>query len=341
MTRLLIGLFLLTLVPPASCQQPDMEHTPFRIGEINYFGYAGVDVAAIRAQLPLHPGDSLTFATFREEPMKAVITRITGQPPTDLNITCCDDAKRLLIYIGLGGASSHSQSTATPPHGLDHLDPEALRLYDEDMKGLERAVTAGNAGEDDSQGYMLSNDPALHQINLAMHTYAVTREAEFIRVLHMATDPRQRRVAATFLGYVLRSTTQVEALVQAVGDPDDEVRNNAVRALWVLSSSHNGQPLDMDPQPFIALLFSGKWTDRNKSSLLLFRLTENRDSKLLATLREKAMQPLIEGASWTGDPGHSDPFLVILGRIAGIPNDKLQKLVDAHDTAAIIGAAGH
>ncbi len=83
MTRLLIGLFLLTLVPSASCQQPDMEHTPFRIGEINYFGYAGVDIATVRAQLPLHPGDSLTFATFREEPMKAVITRITGQPPLD------------------------------------------------------------------------------------------------------------------------------------------------------------------------------------------------------------------------------------------------------------------
>lgn len=271
--------------------------------------------------------------------MKAVITRITGQPPTDLNITCCDDAKRLLIFIGLGGASSHSLLTAPPPHGIDHLDPEALRLYDEDMAGLERAVAVGNAGEDDSQGYMLSNDPALHEINMAMHHYAVTREAEFTRVLRIAADPRQRRAAATFLGYVARSTAQVQALVQAVADPDDEVRNNAVRALSVLLAGHNDPSVDIDPQPFIALLFSGKWTDRNKSSLLLFRLTESRDSKLLATLREKAMQPLIEGASWTGDPGHSVPFLVILGRIAGIPNDKLQKLVDAHDTAAIIGLA--
>ena len=38
-------------------------------------------------------------------------------------------------------------------------------------------------------------------------------------------------------------------------------------------------------------------------------------------------------------PGHTGAFLVILGRIAGLPDDKLQQLTDRHDSAAIIEAA--
>ncbi len=337
MKRLLIGLLLLTFAQRASCGQSDMEHT-FQVGEINYFGYAGVDLAAVRAQLPLHVGDSRTFAT-STEPIEAAIARITGQSPTEVHVVCCDEAKRLLVYIGLGGTSSRTLVAVPTPHGLDHLDPEALRLYDEDMEALVHAMAAGNGGEDDSQGYTLANDPTLHRINLAMRAFAVTREAEFIRVLQRASDSRQRVAAAAFLGYVQRSTAQVEALAQAVGDPDGDVRNNAVRALEVLSASHNGPPLAIDPQPIIAMLFSGKWSDRNKSSFLLFRLTEGRDPKLLAALRQKAMLALIEGASWSGDPGHSYAFLMILGRIAGMPEGKLQKLVATHDSAGIIAAA--
>ncbi len=72
--------------------------------------------------------------------------------------------------------------------------------------------------------------------------------------------------------------------------------------------------------------------------MFLARLTERRDPALLTALREQALQPLIEGASWSGDPGHAGAFLVILGRIAGLPDDKLQQLMDRH-SAAIIEAA--
>ena len=69
----------------------------------------------------------------------------------------------------------------------------------------------------------------------------------------------------------------------------------------MLSAARNTGPLLIDPQPFIALLFSAKRTDRNKGSMFLARLTERRDPALLTALREQALQPLIEGASWSGD----------------------------------------
>jgi len=46
------------------------------------------------------------------------------------------------------------------------------------------------------------------------------------------------------------------------------------------------------------MLNSIEWTDRNKSSLALYRLTENRDPKVLTILRRKALRSLVEMARW-------------------------------------------
>lgn len=323
----------------ALCQQLDMEHAVFEIGEINYFGYAGIDLDPIRAQIPLHNGDKITFATFSRDATEVAIARLTGHRPTDISIVCCDEGKHVFVYIGLGGTSSRPMPVGIPPVGRDHLDPTAARLYDKEMGALLRAVSSGNGGEDDSNGYMLSNDSALRKIDLSILAYAAPREAEFVRVLRNASDSRQRQIAAAFLGYVPRSTIQVNALTAAVNDPDAEVRNNAVRALSVLSVARNSSPLLIDTRPFTALLFSGKWTDRNKGSLLLLRLTEKEATPLLASLRHEAIQPLIEGASWHGDLGHSTAFLIVLSRCLSIPEDTLKQLIDGHNLDAIISAA--
>jgi hypothetical protein len=314
------------------------EHTPFQVGQINFFGYGGIDLAPLRTQLPLHIGDTISFATFDDAAIRSFLTRATGRPPTDVNLTCCDNSKRLLIYIGLSGTSSRPMPTTSSPQGSEHLAASALKLYDQKMSALESAVHRGAAGEDDSQGYAISIDPALREIELSIHTYAMSREAEFERVLCKAADPRQRRIASEFLGYVPRSSAQIKALAQAVGDSDGEVRNNAVRALSVLAAARNARSLAIDPQPFIAMLFSYKWTDRNKGSMLLARLTEGRDPALLAALRKQALPPLVEGGSWS-DPGHAYAFLMILGRIADIPEDKLGQMIEGGDGAAIIAAA--
>lgn len=330
---LLLVMFCLNAVSPAFSQD---EHTTFQVGQINYFGYGGIDLAPIRAELPLHAGDTISFATSPDGAVKNFLIHTMGHPPTDVEVVCCDDTKRLLVYIGLGGTSSRSLATASTPQGSDHLAAVALKLYDQLMSAELSAVSRGVAGEDDSQGYALSTDSVVRQIELSIHTYAVMREAEFERVLTNSAEPHQRRVAAEFLGYVPRSSTQIKALAEAVGDSDVDVRNNAVRALGVLAAARNSGPLSIDPQPFIALLFSGKWTDRNKGSALLARLTESRDPALLAALREQAILPLVEGGSW--DSGHAAFFLLILGRVAGIPGDKLQQMIDSGDSAKIIAA---
>ena len=95
-------------------------------------------------------------------------------------------------------------------------------------------------------------------------------------------------------GAVVGAAVPIVSGVAAWAAPVTGVAGCAANA-FILSASNNGPPSDIDPQPFIALLFSGKWTHRNKSSLL-FRLTESGDLRFLSTFREKAMQPLIEAA---------------------------------------------
>jgi hypothetical protein len=84
-------------------QDADMEHRPFAIGEINYFGYGDLPLQKIRTAVPWHIGDTLTFATFSRKPVDDAISAATGKPPTDVNVTCCDASKHPEIFIGLQG----------------------------------------------------------------------------------------------------------------------------------------------------------------------------------------------------------------------------------------------
>ena len=314
-------------VGSSSAQQQDMEHMVFKVGEVYYFGYGGLNLSTLRSNLPLHAGDSFSYATFDDDQVKAAVTRVTGKPPTDISEVCCDGAKNVTFYIGLAGTTSRSLPTAAAPTGAYHLAPEAIGLYDAEMAALGPAMAAGRSGEDDSHGYMLSNDPASHAINLRMRDYALRREAEITQVLEHASDTKERQVAATLLGYVQRSPTQVKALERAILDTDGDTRNNAVRALAVLATAHDAAPLDVDPEPLIALLYSGKWTDRNKASFLLSRITESENPSLLKALRQEAIPALAEGAYW--DEGHGIAFVQILGRALGISTGKVKEMIAA------------
>jgi HEAT repeats len=320
-------------------QDADMDHHPFQIGAINYFGYGGLPLQKVRATLPLHVGDTLTHATFSKKPINDAVLSAIGKLPTDVNVTCCIASQQLEIFIGLPGSTSRPVPSGPVPSGNTHLDPEGLRLYEQEQPLIGQAAVRGTGSEDDSHGYMISNDPSLKAVNLAMRSYAIGRESELRQVLQTSSDPKDRRAAAALLGYVQRSSTQAEALSKAIEDPDEEVRNNAVRALAVLSAATTSDHLQINMKPLINLLYSDIWTDRNKASFLLMRMSEARNPEVLRSLRKEAMGPLVEGASWTDVPGHSTPFLVVLARIGGIPDYKLDELLKSGNTNAIISAA--
>jgi thioredoxin reductase (NADPH) len=190
-----------------------------------------------------------------------------------------------------------------------------------------KAVMKGHATEDDSAGFTLTNDPKARSAQWAIRDYALRNQTLILQVLTSSSEAHHRALAARMLGYGPQSGEQIDVLVHASLDADNGVRNDAVRALDVLAGAKPDLARRIPPEAFIRLLRSGAWSDHNKASLLLVALT-SRDPNVLTLLRTEALDSLVEMARWR-NPGHAGAALAILGRIAGIDEDSLNKLIDS------------
>lgn len=328
--------FLILTVLAGSLQQPQQ----YRIGSIDFFGTANVDVATIQAALPIHPGDQLTEQQLSTGQGKAqlLVTRTLGHKATDVKMVCCDTSGGWMLYVGLGGSNTTPIKILPSPTGQTCLPEPALELYRQVVAAYKRALEKGNNGEDDSQGFALSSDPETRKIQLQIRAYALANEQTVQQALQSCEKREDRVAAATILGYATHSKEQIAALVQATRDPNVATRNNSVRALAVMASANPDAAIEIPAAPFIDMLNSGEWTDRNKSGSLLEKLTRKRDPNLLRLIQASAMPSLIEMSRWK-NPAHAVYYRMILGRIAGIPEDQLQKLVKSGKVEEIIQAA--
>jgi hypothetical protein len=306
------------------------------IGAIDFYGYQGLDVARVRAALPVQAGSPITQQT--RSMIETAVAEVTGKKPTDVSMVCCDRKGRSLIYMGLHGETNKGFALNPVPTGTERLPPEAVKLWSRIGDALEAAVKKGNAEEDDSQGYALQKDPAMRALQMQARTWALAHGPELLQVLRDSAYAKQREIASYFLGYAKQSHEQLAALVYASRDSDSGVRNNATRALGVLVASNEKLEAEIEPGTFLAMLGSGIWTDHNKAVGLLTYMTNGRDSQLLAKIRAEALVPLIEMARWS-DQDHAAGARLILGRVAGIPEDKLESMVRNGPADAIIEAA--
>lgn len=333
-----LWLCLVTLSAPSLCvAQADS----VQVGSLDFFGTAGIDVASIRAAMPLHPGDTIApdDAAALKARVNTAVARLAGAPATDVSIVCCDASGRALIYIGLPGKNVRARSHLPPPAGSSCLPEVALRLYDRATDASQAAIQAGDTAEDHSNGYALSHHPAYRAAQLALREYAITHASLLRAALAGCARPGDRSAAAQLLGYANRSPAQIDALVRAANDSDRAVRNNAVRALWVLASGRSRAEIARIPAaPFIAMLNSATWEDRNKAGLLLSALATRRHSNTLADLRRNAMDSLVEMARWD-DPGHAYAYRVLLGRLAGFDDVRVNELISTGKVETIIEAA--
>jgi hypothetical protein len=329
-------LILVLLAPVISAQD---KHN--RIGEIDFYGYAGLDLDRIRTALPLREGDNLpssdddffdAISRVRES-----VKRVIGKAATDVAPVCCDPQGNTIIYIGLPGSSIRNVPYNRAPKGRLRLPSKAVSLYEQTMEANTAAVRKGAAGEDDSKGYALSADPTLRAKELATREYATHHERLVLKVLNSSRHAEQRIAAAYFLGYAQQSRRQITALVRVSHDADETVRNNAVRALSVLAKSNPKVGAQMPTEGFVAMLSSGSWSDRNKAGWLLSELSTTRNRKLLEQLRGQALDSLIEMAHWR-NYGHAYSSRILLGRIAGIEETRLQNLVDTGQVEQIVKA---
>src|SRR5678809_149377 len=73
------------------------------LGEIDFFGYKGLDLAAVRAALPFHEGDSFPPVRVKSAELKrqvgVAIKAVIGREPTDVAFVCCDARQNYMVYI--------------------------------------------------------------------------------------------------------------------------------------------------------------------------------------------------------------------------------------------------
>ncbi len=307
-----------------------------RIDLIEFFGYQGLDVDAVRKALPLREGGNYNDKV--KAAIREAVKRVTGGDATDIAGVCCNEQHRSALFIGLPGKSTRPFRLNAKPTGAVRLAKDFQALLAKVDKALFAAIKKGGDApqEDDSNGYALFHDLATRNLQLQMRDYVRSHEAALYEVLENCSDNGQRQQAAIAIGYAQHSPRQVAALLRASRDPDADVRDESTRALGVLARS--GLPL-ASPIPaadFIEMCASGNWMDRNKASMVLDSLTQSRDPQLLAQVKQQAWEPLMEMARWR-DTGHAFWPRLILGRIRGIPEERLMSLASG-TPEAFLGA---
>jgi len=184
------------------------------------------------------------------------------------------------------------------------------------------------------------HDPAARAIQERFIEDATAHRMLLSRVLRESSDAAHRATAAEVLAYAPDKRAIVDDLVHAMTDPAESVRNNAMRALWILAgfAARSAQRLRIPYEPLVDLLNSPVWTDRNKASLALVSLSEGRDPALLRVLRARALPALVEMANWKSD-GHARAAFFLLGRVGGLDEPAIDAAWQRRDRAKVIEAA--
>jgi hypothetical protein len=308
------------------------------LSSVDLYGLRTVPEAAVRAAIGLRPGDPVPQSA---DSIRARVAALPGVAEVDVARVCCADDGGTMLYVGIRETGTAAAAYRAAPTGAARLPEEIFAAGAAFQGALMSAVRGGNIQEDDSLGYPLARDSAMRAVQERFISFAA-RDADVLRnVLLTSADAGHRALATQIIAYHPDRQAVARDLLHAVGDPDDEVRNNAVRALAILAGWANEHPeagIRIPAEPFIGFLNSVLWTDRNKGVFALIALTESRDPALLAQLRARALPSLVEMARWT-NPDYAMAAYVILARIAGLDDEAAFQAWQAGDRESVIRQA--
>jgi len=294
------------------------------IGTIEIFGLSKVPKEKVRNALGAEEGKRLPRSKTDAE---AQIEGIEGIVKANLEAVCCEEGKAVL-YIGIEERGGPHFDFLTPPETEIRLPEEIEKEWIEFVASISLAARRGNLSEDLTQGHSLMADPDTRRIQEKFVDLAAKYHDVLVGVLRQAEDGQQRAMAAFVLGYSGKKKQAADELQRAIRDPDATVRSNALQslnALIVLAERDKEQGIRVTATWFVEMLHSVYFTDRNRASIALVNLTEKRDAAMLAQLRDRALNSLIEMAAWRS-LGHALPAFILLGRIAGLAEERIQEL---------------
>jgi hypothetical protein len=297
-----------------------------RLGIIEVYGLSGDKLSAVRTAIQLSEGDRLDRTVFNKKEIEKRINTVKGIRHVDVSLICCEDARgRSILYVGVADRDLQIVKPAHDPSGMEKLDSFILNTYDRYNDVLREAVLAGQATENNDQGHVLLDYPPAKPIQDSLIAYASARLSLLGKVIRGSGSVDHRRAASWIIAFAKDKKDIISDLLLASNDKDETVRNNATRALGVLARYANQYPntgIKISAEHFIRHLHSIVWTDRNKSAMLLEALTAGRSTSVLSNIERKSLHQIMEMARWK-NPGHAMFAFIILGRIAGIPEEEI------------------
>ena len=333
MKSLSLILLFLVLSAPANGQSPP-------IGIVDFYGLRTVSENQARTALQIKEGDEVGSLQSVQKEVQSRLEALPNVAQARLNFVCCEQGKNIL-YVGIRERGSAVLQFRRAPKGAIRLPGIMVQAGEEFESALVEGLQKGDAGEDDSQGHALFSYPKLRAIQERFILFAA-RDLPLLRtVLHSSSDAGHRALAAQIIPYTLNKREIVKDLAYGMSDPDGTVRNNSLRALQVLAVLAKSSPqlrIRIPKRPFVAMLNSIEWSDRNKSSIALYRLTEKPDPAILLSLRRRALPALVEMARWRS-PGHALPSFFLLGRVVGFSEAEIQKAWVSGDRETLIETA--
>lgn len=326
---LLLGLLFVLTSNSLAGQNPP-------IGIIDFYGLRSVSEQRVRGALQIKEGDTLPESW---EETQRRLGAIPNVQQARFNAACCE-AGKIILYVGIRETGAPSLQFRPAPTGAIRLPPAIIKAGEAFDDALMEGVRKGDVSEDDSRGHALSSYPKMRAIQGMFVTFAV-QDLKLLRaVLRESGDALHRALAAQIIGYAESKRDVVEDLVYGMSDPDGNVRNNSMRALAIIAGFAERSPklgIKVPVKPFIDLLNSIMWSDRNKSSYALYQLTEKRDPVVLLKLRESALPSLVEMSRWKS-PGHAYRPFFLLGRVGNLSEAEIQKHWDRGNRETLIEA---
>jgi hypothetical protein len=215
------------------------------------------------------------------------------------------------------------------------LPKEIIGTYRRCMDAWEHAIRIGDNQDNVEEGHSLMANSEVRAIQLRFIPLARKHLEVLRRVLRDSTYDEHRAAAAWVLGYASDKAAVVTDLVHASGDPNELVRNNAMRSLWAIASLSTSKPelgIHIPCDPFIDLLNSIVSTDRNKAVAVLVGITLNRPPDVMDALRSRAVPVLAQMAR---KPDGFGAYLLI-GRMAGLAENKITESWKSEEGESVI-----
>ena len=311
-----------------------------RVGSIEIYGNRKTSESKIKAALETKPGDPPPSREDAEER----INKISGVLASRVQATCCS-GRNLTLYVGIEERGRPRMEFHPPPNGDANLAEDLIANYHAFIGSVTDSIRDDSSAQDLTNGYSLMQ---LAEGNEIQHRFIplVKRDlANIDEVIRDSADPEQRTIAAYVLQYAPRNphaaVTMVNALMYALQDNEDSVRQNAIRSLKAVAVGarlHPEQQIRLSPTWFIELLNSPVFSDRHNAGRALVELTEKRNPETLQLMRERALDSVLEMAKWH-DLREALPAFILAGRMANLSEDQIKEAWVAGDREAVIDQA--